>query len=177
MIILYLAWLIPSCLAIAINGKANVVIQDIAKDLGFVTDLAFLDASNILVSLKNGPILLVKNGKVRAEPVLDMSPWVTGASGDRGVESIAIDPKCAFCLHEANVTKTRHDPISMLLMFGILLRCKFTRRRESTIAYLDLPCETVMLFQARKSCCLDRVKERTSGMGMIVHLKLELHTC
>jgi len=95
MILILAVLLIHSCLAI-VSRVPNLVIEDVAKDLGFVTDLAFLDASNILVALKNGPILLIRNGRVRADPVLDLRPWVTGSSGDRGVESIVIDPRCMF---------------------------------------------------------------------------------
>jgi hypothetical protein len=73
------------------NGPDGFIIDDVAGNLGIVTDFAILQGNTYLVTQKSGQLVLVQNGQQTV--ILDLSNLVGTAFGDRGLIAVEVHPQ------------------------------------------------------------------------------------
>ncbi|KAI9023383.1 Sorbosone dehydrogenase-domain-containing protein [Hyaloraphidium curvatum] len=102
---------------------------DIVNNLGTsVSDFCVLDANRVVVLQRMGVMLMVKNGELIWDPVLDLTDVLGAALGDRGLTSCTLHPDFAengwiylgyvFDDNPTNPTGTKKNRISRFTIVG-----------------------------------------------------------
>ncbi len=96
--------------------------QLLASNLNLPTDFAYAPDARIFITLKNGQVVIFKNGAVLPTPALSFTNVQAGIStgGDRGLLSVALDPNFSQngYLYLAYTTAANHERISRFTTSG-----------------------------------------------------------
>ncbi|HZZ99481.1 MAG TPA: PQQ-dependent sugar dehydrogenase, partial [Candidatus Paceibacterota bacterium] len=101
----------------AYAAPTGFVNQQVLANLSMPTDFAWTPDGRILITQKNGQVVVVENGQLLSTPALNIS---VSAGGDRGLASLAIDPNfnSDHYLYLLYTTTSNHQRISRFILNG-----------------------------------------------------------